>query len=297
MITTITPDIKEHAIQWRTKYSSDTPTASTGYITKYAISDAPRGNLILVPGMASNCKTEPLMQEFITWGLRHNFDIYTLETFLARFQHDVNFKAAQKNTVPELINLIDRGLTIIDKYSIQKPMQIVAHSAGAVSTISAINQQIAQNRLINIDRITLFAPFISDERFNRIRNYYRGRKSDAEFMRTPIRVENPFIPPAQPRYISVLPSFFEQIINLNITTTEIEQYNFPVTIVAGGRDSKVPADLLHDLYKKLTQMPNKHLFTYVLFPNSNHSFVQPINNNWLDVIFKINPYVSHGWSR
>lgn len=290
MIKSRIPEIKDHTIQWRTKYSSETPIGSTGYITKYAKSDTPRGNLILVPGMASNCKTEPLMKEFIAWGLRHNFDIYTLETFLARFQYDVNVKLAQKNTVPELISLIDRGLTIIEKYSVPEPTRIVAHSVGAVSTVSAINRQIAQSRPINIDRMTLFAPFISDARFNRIRNFYRGRKSDIEFMRTPIRVENPFIPQTQPRYISVLPTFFEQIINLNIITPAIEQYNFPVTIVAGGRDSKVPADLLHNLYKNLVKLPNKHLFNYVLFPGKNHSFVSA-SDDWISIMARINPYV------
>ncbi len=296
MTQNITSEVKEKSIQWRVKYSSETPIGSTGYITKYAKSATPNGNLVLIPGMASNCKTEPLMQEFVAWGLRHNFDIYTLETFLACFQKDVNLKLAQKNTVPELINLIDRGLTIIEKYSIQKPMRIVAHSVGAVSTINAVNRQIAQNRPINIDRITLFAPFISDERFNRIRKFYRGRKSEAEFMRTPIRVENPFISSEQPRYISVLPTFFEQIINLDITTPEIAQYNFPVTIVAGGRDNKVPVDLLHDLYKKLAKLPNKHMFNYVMFPDKNHSFV-PASDNWYSIISRINPYVLGGCSR
>lgn len=296
MIYNITPDVKEQSIQWRTKFSSNTDVSSTGYITKYALPVAARGNLVLIPGMASNCKTEPLMQAFITWGLLHRYNIYTLETFLACFQPDININAAQKNTVPELINLVDRGLTIIERYSAPKPMHIVAHSAGAVSTVCALNRQIEQDRLINIDHITLFAPFITDERFNRIKQYYRGRKSDDEFQRTPIRIENPYIPKSQPRYISVLPSFFEQIINLNITSPEIEQYTFPVTIVAGGRDTKVPANILQGLYKKLSALPNGEMFNYVLFPKSNHSFAQQ-PNQWLNLISKINPYVMPGSSR
>lgn len=298
MIQAITSDTdtKEHAIQWRTKFLSQTETASMGYITKYALSDTPRGNLVLIPGMASNCKTEPLMQGFITWGLRHKYNIYTLETFLACFQPDVNFNIAQKNTVPALINLIDQGLTLIERYSTQHPMHIVAHSAGAVSTVCAINRQISENRLINIDHITLFAPFITDERFNRIKQFYRGRKSDAEFQRTPIRIENPYISKSQPRYISVLPSFFEQIINMNITGPEIEKYTFPVTIVAGGRDTKVPANILHELYKKLASLPNGSMFNYVLFPRSNHSFAFQ-SNELLNMISKINPYVMPGCSR
>lgn len=290
MIQNITPDIKKQSIQWRAKFSSDTEIASTGYIVKYALHAEPRGNLVLIPGMASNCKTEPLMQGFITWGLLHKYNIYTLETFLACFQPDVSFNIAKKNTAHELISLIDRGLTIIEKYSTKHPMRIVAHSAGAVSTVCALNQQIAQNRLINIDHITLFAPFISDERFTRIKNFYRGRKSDAEFQRTPIKIENPYISKSQPRCISVLPSFFEQIINMNITGPEIEKYTFPVTIVAGGRDTKVPANILHELYKKLASLPNGNMFNYVLFPKSNHSFACQ-SNELLNMISKINPYV------
>ena len=89
MLQNITPDIKKQSIQWRAKFSSDTEIASKGYIIKYALHAEPRGNLVLIPGMASNCKTEPLMQGFITWGLLHKYNIYTLETFSTRckFQH------------------------------------------------------------------------------------------------------------------------------------------------------------------------------------------------------------------
>ncbi len=290
-------DCPDDTIQWRAKFSSGTTNASTGYITKYAIHAPSRGNLVLIPGMASNCKTEPLMQKFITWGLLHNYNVYSLETFLGCFQPDVNLKCAQKNTVPELINLVDRGLTIITQHAISQPLRIVAHSAGAVSTISAINRQIDQDRLINIFNITLFAPFISDERFNRIKKFYRMRsKSDEEFQRTPIRIENPFISAPHPRYISVMPEFFEQMINLNITTKAVEKYTFPVTIVAGGRDTKVSSSILHDLYKRLAALPNGNMFHYVLLPKSNHSFICP-PNDWFYIISRINPYVSSYQSR
>ncbi|MDE6250560.1 MAG: hypothetical protein K2M34_02915 [Alphaproteobacteria bacterium] len=293
MVKAITPEIKEQAIQWRAKIISGTDIASFGYVTKYSLYTPARGNLILIPGMASNCKTEPLFQEFITWGLRHKYDVYSLETFLGRFQPDVNLKYAQENTVPELINLIDTGLETIAKHASNNPMRIVAHSAGAVGTMFAINKQIAQKRPINIENVTLFAPFIADERFARIKKFYRLRsKSEEEFQRTPIRVENPFVNPPQPRYISVLPAFFEQITNLNLVTPETATYNFPVTIVGGGRDNKVPCDALQKLYKKLATLPNGERFQYVLFPKSNHSFISQ-SNNLFDILSRINPYIFH----
>lgn len=295
MVKVITPEVKEQAIQWRAKILSGTNAASFGYVTKYSVHTPARGNLILIPGMASNCKTEPLFQEFVTWGLRHKYDVYSLETFLGRFQPDVNLKYAQINTVPELVNLIDTGLETIAKHAIQQPMHIVAHSAGAVGTLLAINRQIAQNRPIDIDNVTLFAPFVADERFARIKKLYRMRsKSDEEFQRTPIRVENPFVSPTQPRYISVLPAFFEQITNLNLVTPEVATYNFPLTIVAGGRDNKVPCDALQKLYKQLVTLPNAEKFQYVLFPKSNHSFIHP-SGDFMDILYKINPYIHfHG---
>jgi len=297
LLKNITPDTTFQTVQWRAKFSSGTQIASTGYITKYAVNVPSRGNLVLIPGMASNCKTEPLMQDFIAWGLLHNYNVYSLETFLGCFQPDVNLKCAQKNTVPELINLVDQGLTLITKHATPQPLRIVAHSAGAVSTISAINRQIAQGRSVNIFNITLFAPFISDERFNRIKQFYRLRsKSDEEFQRTPIRIENPFVSAPHPRYISVMPEFFEQMINLNITSKEIETYTFPVTIIAGGRDTKVSSNILHKLYKKLSALPNGHLFNYVLLPKSNHSFVYP-SHDWFNMISKINPYAFYGLLR
>lgn len=290
MVKVITPEIKEHAIQWRAKIPG-TSAASFGYVTKYSLHTPARGSLILVPGMASNCKTEPLFQEFINWGLRHKYDVYSLETFLGRFQPDVNLKYAQVNTVPELINLIDNGLTTIAKHTNHKPLRIVAHSAGAVGTMFAINQQIAQNRPINIKNVTLFAPFIADERFARIKKLYRCRsKSEEEFQRTPIRIENPFAKPSQPRYISVLPSFFEQITNLNLVTPETATYKFPVTIVGGGRDNKVPCDALHKLYKELATLPNGCNFQYVMLPKSNHSFISQ-SNNLFDILSRISPNI------
>lgn len=294
MVKVITPEIKEKAFQWRAKIISGTSAASYGYVTKYSVSTPARGYLVLVPGMASNCKTEPLFQEFIAWGLRHKYDVYSLETFLGRLQPDVNLKYAQENTVPELINLIDTGLITIAKQTNCEPLRIVAHSAGGVGTMLAINRQIAQNRLINIKNVTLFAPFIADERFARIKKLYRCRsKSEEEFQRTPIRVENPFVSPSEPRYISVLPAFFEQITNLNLVTPETATYEFPVTIVGGGRDTKVPCDALKKLYKQLTTLPNGKHFQYILFPKSNHSFITQ-SNNLLDILSRINPSIFHG---
>ena len=297
MIKTITPEIKEQAIQWRAKIVSGTNIASFGYITKYSLSTPARGNLILIPGMASNCKTEPLFQEFIAWGLRHKYDVYSLETFLGRFQPDVSLKYAQENTVSELIRLIDTGLETIAKHANQKPMRIVAHSAGAAGTMFAINRQIGQKRPINIENVTLFAPFIAGERFARIQKLYRRRsKSEEEFQRTPIRVENPFVDASQPRYISVLPAFFEQITNLNLVTPETATYNFPVTIVGGGRDNKVTSDALQKLYRQLATLPNGKKFQYVMFPKSNHHFISQ-SNNLLDILSRINPYIFHGETR
>lgn len=293
----ITYTNNRQSIQWHAKFSSSENSAPLGHITKYTTDNPSRGNLILVPGMASNCKTEPLMLKFIDWGLLHNYNVYSLETFLACFQPTINLKYAKRNTVPELINLIDRGLTIIARDAPQHPMRIVAHSAGAVSTICAVNRQIAQNRPIHIENITLFAPFVADERFARIQKFYRSRcKSDTEFQRTPIPVENPFVCSPNPRYISVLPSFFEQIINLKLVTSETAQYTFPVTIVAGGRDNKVPSTALHALYKKLIELPNHNMFKYVMFTQGNHSFLHP-SNDWFNLISHINPYVTRGIER
>lgn len=291
MLNIITPEIKEQAFQWRAKITSGPNAASFGYITKYSISAPARGYMVLVPGMASNCKTEPLMQEFLSWGLLHKYEVYSLETFLGRFQPDVNLKYAQENTLPELISLIDTGLTTIAKHTKNEQLRIVAHSAGAVGTLLAINRQIEQNRLANIKNLTLFAPFIADERFDRIKKLYRCRsKSEEEFRRTPIRIENPFVAPPQPRYISVLPAFFEQITSLNLITPEAATYKFPVTIVAGGRDTKVPYDALQKLHKQLAALPNGHLFHYVFFPKSNHSFTAQLKNSF-DMLSKINPYI------
>ena len=75
------------------------------------------------------------------------------------------------------------------------------------------------------------------------------------------------------RYVTILPEFYDYMETSNFRPDLMRQYNIPVTIVGGGRDRKSPVEMLKSVHKTLSSGPNGHLFKFVEFPNSKHSFI------------------------
>ena len=109
------PALKDAAFRWELKYSSRTENKTIGQISYYSVHNTPSENcIILVPGLASNTRSEPLMRIIEYWALSVKYDVYCLDTFLGNFLPETSQVLATKHTFDEYIDLIDAGLDKIE---------------------------------------------------------------------------------------------------------------------------------------------------------------------------------------
>ncbi len=278
------PELKEKTFKWRFEYSSRSNNATIGYIAHYSpvVPNGKHinGNIILVPGLASNADIEPLMKTITYWALTNRFNVYAITTFLGDFKGEVTPEMAQRNTFPEFIKLMDMGIDLIEKHCQNQWTCLIGHSAGATGAIEVFNKRIKENKTPRLSAAILFAPWSTTQWHDFIKSVYRVRHcapniTDADFAQTPMGLISPHDIAAanQLRYVTVFPDFYDYMEISNFRPELMGQYNIPVTIVGGGRDRKSPVDMLRNIYKTLSNGPNGHLFKYVEFPNSKHSFI------------------------
>lgn len=279
--------LKEVSLNWEIKFSSMTENKTVGHISHYALNDDASCNncLILIPGLASNTRAEPLMKVIEYWALTNKYDIYCIDTFLGDFLPEMSQKLAQKHTFAEYINLIDAGLDVVGRCVRAKKYNyscVVGHSAGATGAIEIFNKRIQENKQLRFSAAILFAPYITKEYNEYIQSFYKkfsfgGKMSEEEFKRSAIGLCSPHEARINNKYqkVSILPTFFDEMESVEFRADLMEKYTIPITLVAGGRDQKSPADKLYEKYNILRQGENGNLWRYVVFKNSRHSFIEP----------------------
>lgn len=278
----ILPELKEKTFKWRFEYSSRTELSSVGYITHFSpVSTRPiNGSIILSPGLASNCDTEPLMQAITYWALTKNFNIYTITTFLGDFKSENSSELAHRHTFPEFINLMEMGLGIIEEQCQNQWTCLIGHSVGGLGIIEFLNRRIQANKPLNFSSAILFAPYVTHQWLDFSKTFYRERNcppetTDAEFAHTPIGLISPHdvFTSKQVRYISILPSFYDEMDAVEFRPDLMSKYQIPVTFVAGGRDKKSPTKMLQERVQTLQSITGNHQFKLIEFSNSKHSFI------------------------
>lgn len=144
------PALKDTTFRWELKYSSRTENKTIGQISYYSVNNTPSENcIILVPGLASNTRTEPLMRIIEFWALSVKYDVYCLDTFLGNFLPETSQELAIKHTFDEYIDLIDTGLDKIEsecKTNKYNYSCLIAHSAGATAIIEMYNKRISDRK-------------------------------------------------------------------------------------------------------------------------------------------------------
>lgn len=278
------PELKDKTFKWRLEYSSRSENATIGYITHYSpIMDndkKPNGNIILAPGLASNADIEPLMKAITYWALTKKFNVYSITTFLGDFKPEVTQELATRNTFPEFIKLMDMGIDLIEEQCHGQWTCLIGHSAGATGAIETFNKRIKDNKTPRVSAAILFAPWSTTQWHDFIKSIYKVRRcppniTDEEFARTPMGLVSPhdITQNNATRYVTILPEFYDYMEMSNFRPDLMSQYNIPVTIVGGGRDRKSPVEMLKNIHKTLSNGPNGHLFKFVEFPDSKHSFI------------------------
>ena len=283
-------ELKNKYFAWKMEFSSKTSVANTGHITHYEIRGAePHGNFVLVPGLASNTQIEPLMCAITYWSLKHRYNIYAIDSFLGDFQPDITTALAEKNTVPEFIDLMDVGLEIVSKISANKWTCVVGHSLGASGTLEVFNRWVQQNKAINFSGAILFAPFVIKKwhdftkRF--INHYQYSDLPEEEFYTKPVGLISPHDAyyTTVMRYVSVYPNLFDDIDKLKPRPDLMAQYNIPITLVAGGEDKKSPVEYMRAIYDAACQYSNSNKMKFVEFPTSRHSFIDQ-HGDWRAIL-------------
>ncbi len=288
------PALKDAAFRWELKYSSKTENKTIGQISYYSVNTTPSDNcIILVPGLASNTRSEPLMKIIEYWALIVQYDVYCLDTFLGDFLPETSQELANKHTFDEYIDLIDTGLDKIEsecktnKYAYSC---LIAHSAGANGIFEIYNKRISDRKKLRFSASVLFAPYICNNFVGYIKSFYKQRYftpeiTDEEFDNSVIGISSPHEPRPDGKftYISILPKIFNAVENVEFKPELMDKYGIPITLVAGGRDKKSPPEELRKKYNILKTGKNGHLWKFVIFKDSKHSFIDQYGD-WRAII-------------
>lgn len=284
------PELKDKTFQWQADLRLHEDGDISGTISHYSIGPAPRGNMILAPGLASNTNIEPLMKAITYWSMTHKYNVYCINSFLGNFQANPTLAQAQNNTYPGFVNLMDMSLDIIEKHSMGTWTCLVGHSAGGTAAMEIFNRRIQANKKPRVSAAILFAPPLFKNHTECLKTLYRRfyhlqNISDAEFQKMPMNIASPhdFDQCDKIRYIPIMPQFLDDMIAQPLKFDLMSQWGIPVTIVAGARDRKVPMAELRAVYQQLKEMPNSDKFKFVVFKNSRHSFIDQ-HKYWDDVI-------------
>ena len=276
--------LRDRAFSWKMEFSSKSDVSNVGHITHYSLHNPNvHGNLVLAPGLASNSEIEPLMCAITYWGLVHGYDIYAIDTFFGDFKPGFCAELASRNTVPEFINVMDVGLDIVSKMSLDKWTCVIGHSLGGLGTLEVFNRRVLDKKPINFSGVILFAPFIVSEwheftkRF--IHHYQYPDLPYEEFYAKPVGLMSPhdIFSTNKTRFVSVFPKIYDDIDKIKPRPDLMAQYNMPITIVAGGLDRKSPAEYMRAVYNEARKKGAN--IKFVEFPQSRHSFMNQ-HNDW-----------------
>ena len=288
------PALKDAAFRWELKYSSRTENKTIGQISYYSVNNTPSDNcIILAPGLASNTRSEPLMRIIEYWALTVKYDVYCLDTFLGNFLPEQSQELATKHTFAEYIDLIDTGLDRIEseckanKYTYSC---LIGHSVGATGIFEIYNKRISDRKKLRFSASVLFAPYICNDFVGYIKGFYKHRyftpeTTDTQFDNSVIGISSPHEPRPDGKftYISVLPNIFDDVKQSEFKPELMDRYNIPITLVAGGRDKKSPPEELRKKFNILKSGKNGHLWKFVIFKDSKHSFIDQYGD-WRAII-------------
>ncbi|MBR5625444.1 MAG: hypothetical protein IKW67_01520 [Alphaproteobacteria bacterium] len=288
------PELKDKTFQWRLDYSSRTENKTIGHISYYSIDNIPQKNcLILIPGLGSNTTNEPLMKAIEYWALLNKHDIYCLDSFYGDFKPFTSQELAEKHTFAEYINLIDTGLDKIEQEVKKQKYDhacLIGHSAGATGTFEIYNDRIRRGKKLRFSASVMFAPYLTHEFTEYIHKFYKkysfnNQISDEDFPKTAVGLRSPHEQDidGQVARISILPTVFNDIDSVEFHPELMDKYGIPITLVAGGNDKKSPPEELRKKFNILKQGKNGHLWNFVPFKTSKHSFIDQ-HKDWSAIL-------------
>ncbi len=274
------PRLKEKYFSWQVNFTSKTDLGTMGKITYYSVGDdVAYGNFVLVPGLASNTEIEPLMCALSYWAFKHKYNIYAVDTFLGDFKPEISEDLAKKNTFAEFVDLMDVGLDIIAKMSIDKWTCVVGHSLGGTGSLAVFNRRVLNKQPIGFSGGIFFAPYVTKEwcKFSKefMLTHQYPNLSIEESSKLPMGMMSPhdIALVNASRYVSLPADFYDSLDEFGPRPDLMAQYNIPITLVAGGRDKKAPIEYIRGIYNQVNAYSPMQTMRFVEFPKSKHSFI------------------------
>lgn len=284
-------EIKAKALKWQTVHYSGTQNNQTATISYYtSLNPNVCGNIILIPGLATNTNLDPLMKTLMFWGLNHRRNIITINTFLGDFKDKPAVDDDTKNTYPEFVSLIEQSIKFIQPYTISNKNMLIGHSAGASGLTDAMNNLTENNITTNIGSVILFAPCFGAHHLDSINKQIERRmeSNKNEITKNLLPMINAFDvwATSKIRHVYVSSNFISDMFNSKFRPDLMNKWNTTVTLVAAKQDEKVSFKFLEQCYKQLQQQSRSDLFNFVALQNTPHCILKPKNNNQ-DVIHVI----------
>lgn len=267
-------ETKAKNLKWETICYSGTETNNNAKISYYAsISPDSYGNIILSPGLGTNTDIDPLMRAITFWALTHKYNIITFDTFLGKFYDKPSFETAQKNTYSEFVSLLETCIKYIEPYSVKQPNILIGHSAGATGIIDALNNLAEKGNKTHIHSVMLFAPWVTKQWYDYLKDFIYKRCHDycIDNPNQILPIHNIF---RKSGYVTVLPQFFTDMANSSFRPDLMNKWGSYITLVAGEKDKKAPAEVIQEKFEELTKQSNRDMFKFIVLPDKKHSFIK-----------------------
>lgn len=277
------PDLKSKTLKWKTVYKSGTQTNSETTISFYQSLNPAIGNLILVPGMASNSEIDPLMKLIQYWGLTHRYNIINIDSLLGEIEKDISPDSVNSHTYSELITALSGSIKFIQPHIVNKHTCIIGHCVSTTIITDVLNNIVKNKKSLPVQSAIFFAPFPK---------FTKSKFETVVAKRAQLEKENENIANLDPvtelklkhiRFICAMHKFIETVENISFEPKIIAQWGIPVSLVAAGRDKISPATRIKENLETLSKEHGTTKLQYLFLPERKHIF-EDLCTNYNDII-------------
>lgn len=277
------PELKSKTLKWKTLYKSGTKINSETTISFYQSLNPAIGNLVLVPGMATNSKVDPLMKMIQYWGLKHRYNIINIDSFLGDFEKDITPESVHDNNYSELKTVLSESIKFIQPHIVNKHTCIIGHCVSTTIITDILNDIVKNGEKLPVNSAILFAPFPK----------ILPSKYDAIMLkRAQMETENKNVANLDPitalklkhmKFICAMHGFIETVENIPFEPKTIAQWGIPVSFVVAGRDKISPAARAKENFEQISKEQGTTKLQYLYLPERKHTFEQ-LYQNYNDII-------------
>lgn len=234
------------------------------------------GTVILVPGLATNTDTYPLMQSCIHQALKYNYNVITIDHFLGNFINNDLEKKATENTYKKFVDILQTGFKYIEPYIENLTSCLIGHSAGAIGSVDAMNNMTQNKEQIKFTFAVLLAPWISESWPKHVEKVISARLA-----RDNINIDaSKYLPFANihkkgtsSNCVPVTPQLLTDITTTKFQPNIMALWHITIIIMVGENDKCAKPDMQYERYQILKNTcDDKTRVVFALIPNANHSF-------------------------